>query len=121
MKAGGTGAAVVADKPGDSILLQQIEHKAKPFMPPPKKAKKLGDEEIAVIRDWIQAGAPGLKPGEVLAKIVAVPKIAPKVTPRQSIQSLAVDPASKTLALARLGVVELRSMETRAILRTLSG
>src|SRR5437016_3625526 len=54
MKGGETGPAIVSGKPAESLLLQQIEHKAKPFMPPPKKAKKLGDTDIALIRAWIE-------------------------------------------------------------------
>src|SRR5262245_48328310 len=117
MKGGETGPAVVAGKPAESLLLQVIEHKTKPFMPPPKKAKKLADGEIALVRAWIEAGAKGLPPGEVLPRIVAVPKIAPKVAPRKAIQSIAYDPKSKLIALARLGEIELRSAETRAVVR----
>src|SRR6185295_6357705 len=77
--------------------------------------------EIALVRAWIEAGAKGLPPGETLPRVVAVPKIAPKVAPRKAIQSIADEPKSKLLALARLGDVELRSAETRAVVRTLTG
>jgi WD40 repeat protein/mono/diheme cytochrome c family protein len=121
MKGGGTGPAVVPGKPAESLLLQQIEHRTKPFMPPPKKGRKLSDLEIAVVRAWIEAGAKGLKPGEVLPKIAVIPKIEPKVAPRKAIQAVAFEPKSKLLALARLGEVELRSAESRAVVRTLGG
>jgi mono/diheme cytochrome c family protein len=121
MKGGETGPSVVAGKPGESLLVQVIEHKTKPFKPPPKKGKKLADADLALLRSWIAAGAKGLRPGEVLPRIVAVPKIEPKVAPRKAIQSLAYEPKSKLLALARLGEVELRSAETRAVVRTLTG
>src|SRR4051812_6263699 len=120
-KGGETGPAFIAGKPGESLLIQLVEHKTKPFMPPPKKGRKLADADLALLRSWIAAGAKGLKPGEVLPKIVAVPKIEPKVAPRKPIQSLAYEPKSKLLALARLGEVELRSAETRAVVRTLTG
>jgi len=121
MKGGETGPSVLAGKPAESLLMQVIEHKTKPFMPPPKKGKKLADAEIALVRAWIEAGAKGLPPGETLPRVVAVPKIAPKVAPRKAIQSIADEPKSKLLALARLGDVELRSAETRAVVRTLTG
>jgi WD40 repeat protein len=73
------------------------------------------------VRAWIEAGAKGLPPGETLPRIVAIPKIAPKVAPRKAIQSIAYEPKSKLLALARLGEVELRSAESRAVVRTLTG
>ncbi len=121
VKGGETGPAFVAGKPAESLLIQLVDQKTKPFMPPPKKAKKLGNADLALLRAWIAAGAKGLKPGEALPKIVAVPKIEPKVAPRKAIQSLAYEPKSKLLALARLSEVELRSAETRAVVRTLTG
>jgi WD40 repeat protein len=121
LKGGETGLAVVPGKPDESLLVRLIEQKTKPFMPPPKKAKKLADADLALVRRWIAAGAKGLNPGEVLPKIAAVPKIEPKVAPRKAIQAIAYEPKSKMIALARLGEVELRSAETRALLRTLAG
>ena len=59
MKGGESGPAILPGKADQSPLLKQIEHKEKPFMPPPKKAAKLSDAEIALIRDWINAGAIG--------------------------------------------------------------
>lgn len=120
-KGGETGPAFVAGKPEESLLIQLVEQKTKPFMPPPKKGKKLSAADLALLRAWISSGAKGLRAGEVLPKVVAVPKIEPKVAPRKSIQSMAYEPKSKLLALARLGDVELRSAETRAVVRTLTG
>ena len=121
MKGGETGAAIVPGKPAESLLLQLVEQKAKPFMPPPKKGKKLSDAEIERVRAWIAAGARGPQPGEALPRLAAIPKIEPKVAPRKAIQAIAYDPKSRLLAIARLGEVELRSAETRAVVRTLSG
>lgn len=121
MKGGETGPSIVPGKSADSLLFQLILHKTKPFMPPPKKGKKLTDAEIALLRAWIDAGAKGLKPGEAFPRIVSVPKIEPKVAPRKAIQAIAYEPKSKMLALARLGEVELRSAETRAAVRALTG
>jgi WD40 repeat protein len=121
IKGGETGPAVVPGKAAESLLIQLVEHRTKPFMPPPKKGKKLSAEEIGLLRAWIDAGAKGLKPGEVLPRLVNVPKIAPKVAPRKAIQAVAFEPKGKLLALARLGEVELRSAETRATVRTLTG
>src|SRR5688572_10702114 len=53
MKGGESGPAVRPGKSADSPLVQQIEHREKPFMPPPKKAGKLSDAEVATIRAWI--------------------------------------------------------------------
>src|SRR4051794_6081774 len=58
IKGGDSGPVIVPGKSGESILVQQIEHAKKPFMPPPKKGDKLSDEEIKIIRAWIDLGAP---------------------------------------------------------------
>jgi mono/diheme cytochrome c family protein len=121
MKGGDTGAAISPGKAGESLLIKQIEHAQKPFMPPPKKGDKLKPEEIAVIRAWIDAGAPAPKSGEQLVEAIVRPKIAPKVAPRRSIHAVAFEPKSKLLAVARDGEVQLISIESRAVVRTLTG
>lgn len=121
MKGGENGPAIVPGKPEESLLLQQIEHRTKPFMPPPKKGKKLEESELGVVRDWIKAGAHGPKPGEVLEKVLRIPKIAPKVPPRQAVLAVAYEPKSNLIALARPGEVELRSGSTRAVIRAFRG
>src|SRR4051812_49875307 len=63
MKGGNSGAVIVPGKAAESLLVQQIEHAKKPFMPPPKKGDKLSPQEIAVIRAWIDAGAPAPQAG----------------------------------------------------------
>jgi WD40 repeat protein len=120
-KGGENGPVVVPGKPAESLLLDLVEHKKKPVMPPPKKGEKLKDVEIALLRKWIEAGAPGPKPGEVLARPVEVPKIDPRVAPRRAVHALAYEPKSKLLAVAQLGQVELRSADSKAVVRTLSG
>ncbi len=121
MKGSADGPVVIPGKPDESLLLASLEHKKKPFMPPPKKAPKLKAEDIALVRAWIAAGAPGPRAGEVLGAAVAIPKIAPKKEPRKAVHAAAAEPRQNLLALARSRDVELRSSDTRAIVRTLSG
>src|SRR3954469_25328794 len=121
LKGGDSGAVIVPGKSGESILVQQIEHAKKPFMPPPKKGDKLSDEEIRIIRAWIDAGASGLAAGETVAATrPAIAKIVPKTPPPNSIYSSAYTPQSKTLALARSEQIELVSAETRGLLRRIA-
>ena len=49
------GPAVVPGKPGESPLLQTAMHKLEPHMP--KKADKIPDAELEVLRRWIAEGA----------------------------------------------------------------
>src|SRR5882762_9615599 len=114
LKGGDSGAVIVPGKAAESLLVQQIEHAKKPFMPPPKKGDKLPPQEIAVIRAWIDAGAPAPAAGEVAmpATRPAAPKILPKASPPRSIYSAAYAAPQKLLAVSRDGLVELVSPES---------
>ena len=122
---GKSGKVIVPGKSAESLLVQMIEgnveREGKKRIMPPGKRKKLEPSEIAVVKAWIDAGAKGPKGPKVARKEIVVPKITPKVTPRNPINALAYAPGSKLLAVARYGTVELRSMETRAVVRTLGG
>ena len=56
IKGGETDVAVIADKPGESLLLEQITPVDGEAEMPPKEAPLL-DNEIALIRRWIAEGA----------------------------------------------------------------
>src|SRR5437762_12277157 len=45
LKGGDSGAAIVPGKAAESLLVRQIEHTKKPFMPPPKKGTKPSPRE----------------------------------------------------------------------------
>src|SRR3954465_2539742 len=115
LKGGDSGAVIVPGKSADSLLVQQIEHAKKPFMPPPKKGDKLSPQEIAVIRAWIDAGAPAPQAGEVAIPTTksAAPKILPKSPPPRAIYSAAYAAPQKTLAISRNEQVEIVSPESR--------
>src|SRR6266581_4220306 len=123
MMGGESGAVIVPGKSAESLLVKMIEGKiereGKKKIMPPGKRKKLEPAEIALIKSWIDAGAHAplaSKPRELV-----VPKIAPRGPPRKVINALAYAPGPKLIAVARYGEVELRSAETRATVRTLSG
>jgi WD40 repeat protein len=123
LKGGDDGPVFKAGHADKSTLVQSIERKAKPFMPPPKKAAKLSDVEIAIVRAWIDAGAPGPKPGETAAAATTqrAPHVAPTTAPRRAIGAMAYAPKGDLLAVARAGTVEIRSAASQAVIRTLSG
>ncbi len=75
LKGGESGPAVVPGKPTESLLLQAVMHTKKDLEMPPKE--KLTSNDVAVLRQWIEQGAPWpestnqvavevLKPGERL-------------------------------------------------------
>jgi DNA-binding beta-propeller fold protein YncE/mono/diheme cytochrome c family protein len=114
MKGGEDGPAIIPGKADQSPLIQQVEHKEKPFMPPPKKGDRLSPEEIALLRRWIDSGAQGPAAGEDIAVARVLPKVDPKTAPRRAVNAMAYDAKSKLLALAVLNEIELRLPENQA-------
>ena len=126
MKGGESGPSVLPGAGTDSLLVKAVvtgvEHDGKRKIMPPGKRAKLVPEEIAVLKNWIDAGAlPPTKTGQSVARELVLPKIAPTTPPRRSIQAMAYSPALKLIAVARHGAVELLSSETRQVVRTLTG
>lgn len=57
LQGGDDGAVVIPGKPEQSLLMKAVEHAADvPHMPP---KGKLTTEQIALLKEWIQRGAPG--------------------------------------------------------------
>jgi len=118
MKGGEKGRDIIPGKADESRLVQQIEHRAKPFMPPPKKADALPAVEIALIRAWIDAGAPGPSADEIASAgspTTPVVKVSPKVAIRRPVLALASDDKADFAAAARPGAVEVWSVAQQEI------
>ncbi len=127
MKGGEEGAAIVAGKADESLLVKFLEGRSgrggkNEFMPPGKR-DKLKPEEIALIKAWINAGAKGplVSEAKPMPKEVITPKIAPTVPPKRSIQAVAFSPNVQFIAVGRYGEVELLNPVTRAVVRKLTG
>src|SRR5262245_31532405 len=56
LKGGETGPAIVPGDPDKSLLMKAVRHTDEDLQMPPKK--KLSDPQIAILADWIKAGAP---------------------------------------------------------------
>jgi len=56
MRGGGRGAAIVAGKPSESLLLNAVRHTAGPLKMPP--GPKLTEPEVARLAQWVEMGAP---------------------------------------------------------------
>lgn len=121
IKGGEDGPVIVPGKASESPLIKQVEYSEKPFMPPPKKGERLSKEDVATLRAWIDSGAASPAAGEDVAMVRTVPKISPVTAPRRAIYSAVYSPASKIVAIAVLSEVELRSVETQAVVATLKG
>lgn len=127
MKGGEEGAAIVAGKAEESLLVKFLEGRSgrggkNEFMPPGKR-DKLKPEEIALIKAWINAGAKGplVADAKPMPKEVITPKIAPTVPPKRSIQAVAFSSKVGLIAAARYGEVELLQPGTKDVVRKLGG
>jgi len=63
MHGGSSGLVIAAGDPGGSRLLRLVEGAEEPVMPP--SGDGLNDDELALLREWIQLGAPKDKTSEV--------------------------------------------------------
>jgi len=123
MKGGESGPVIVPGRSAESLLIKMIEGKiekeGKKKIMPPGKRKKLEAEEISLVKSWIDAGAK--PPAVAKPKELVVPKIIPRGSPRNAINALAHSSSKKLIAVARYGVVELLSADTRARVRSVEG
>ncbi|MEY4483062.1 MAG: hypothetical protein RL693_514, partial [Verrucomicrobiota bacterium] len=126
VKGGKAGKAIIPGNAEDSLLVKFLEGRSgkegkNQFMPPGKK-EHLSAEQIALIKDWINAGAlppaAPMKPSDVLAKL---PKIAPKAGLKPAIQALAYSPKTKQLAAGSFGMVQILDGTTLKPVRKLEG
>lgn len=127
MQGGEEGAAIVAGKAEESLLVKFLEGRSgrggkNEFMPPGKR-DKLKPEEVALIKTWINTGAkgPAAAAATPVPKAVITPKIAPTVPLKRPIQAVAFSPKLQFIAVGRYGEVELVNPVTRAVVRRLGG
>jgi cytochrome c553 len=105
LRGGKGGAAIVPGKPAESRLLMAVNHQ--PGLKPMPPGPKLGNDEIAALRQWIEAGAPWTEPQQHWSFLPLQPK-------RQSID------AHVDQALARQGLQANPKADHRTLVRRLS-
>ncbi len=106
LKGGKRGAVIVPGKSDLSRLVLSVEKKVKPVMPPEGNAGPK-QEEVAILKAWVDAGAKGPTGQAPDPTLLVTPKIATKGQVRQPIQSLAWSRDVATVAIARQGRAEL--------------
>ena len=95
------GAALAAGRAADSALVRVLAPDADPHMPP---KRQLAAEEVAAVRDWVDAGAPWDE--QVLAAAAGEPTTRPVVlgdlpAAYQPVLAVALSPDEKRLAIGR--------------------
>lgn len=119
MQGGENGRVIVAGKSAESRLWSVVSGAAEPRMPPETSAQPK-PEELALIRQWIDAGAKEPAGGLKAAGLVT-PRIATTGSVREPITALAIDPQGRWLAQARPNVVEVVSVSDQQPVATLTG
>ncbi|MFN7140642.1 MAG: c-type cytochrome domain-containing protein [Limisphaerales bacterium] len=123
MRGGESGRALIPGKSSESLLVKYIEGNVekegkKRFMPPGNR-KKLSSNEIALIKQWIDAGAQ--PPAEEIVKELRVLTIEPRIAPPKRILALAASPDQKLYAAAHYGDVAIISADNQRVLHVLAG
>lgn len=118
--AGGENGKVL--KPGDaqnSRLIELIEGRSEPLMPP-EGNKGPNKDEITIIRAWIDAGAN--KPtAPLIRRLTDIPEIKPRDEVRRAITSIAHSSDGKWMAVGRYGAVEVFTLPDMKRVTLLSG
>jgi WD40 repeat protein len=114
-KGGKHGAVIVAGEPGKSELLTQVSG-AEPSMP--KEGDPLAPAEIAMIEQWVKAGAKDDSPNPADAFKLSKP---PEYAAPPVISALAISPDGATLAVSGYHEVFLHSAGGSNLLARLVG
>src|SRR3954471_6626297 len=61
VKGGDTGPAIAPGKPKESLLIEAVEYANRDLQMPPKQ--RLSAAEAAVLREWVELGAPDPRDG----------------------------------------------------------
>lgn len=120
LRGGEHGAAITPGKADDSRLIRMLTGAAKPVMPP-DDSERPSAEEIAALKQWIDAGAKGPAGAAPDPTVLVVPKIEPRVPVAAAISALAISPDGALLAIARHSEVEIVTAEDRRRVHVLSG
>lgn len=121
-KGGKRGAALVAGKSAESLLVKLVDGTAKPRMPPGKNPKPTAAEWL-VVKAWIDAGAKPSQTGSTSPANATVksPTVQPTKKPTLGVQALATLPGKKLLAVARYNAVEVIDLSSNHLLASLTG
>lgn len=110
---------VVAGDPDGSFLIQSLEGAEKPVMPP-KDEPRVPAAALAVLRQWIAAGAPAPDRDDSILRTLNVPRATPAASP-PPLTAAAFSPDGARLAVARSGAIDVRDAVTGEVVTTFGG
>lgn len=121
MKGGTHGPSIVPGNANGSRLVAMLEGSVNPRMP--LDDDPLPANDIATIKNWINAGATGPAPGETTAPVTlpSTPNIHPEVPVSSPVASLRFSPDGKLLAVGGYRDVRIIEPASGNVLASLSG
>jgi WD40 repeat protein len=117
LKGGGSGPAVVPEKPDDSLLYKLARRGDEPVMPPipnDRQAKQLTPKQLGLLRQWILEGAKA--GGTMTAKAMNWQPINARL---QGVYSLDIDPVGRFIAAGRSNHVSVYDMARKDVVGAL--
>ncbi len=117
LKGGGSGPAVIPEKPDESLLYKLARRGEDPVMPPTpndRQAKELNPKQLGILRQWIIEGA---KAGA--ATTVKAMNWQPINSRLHGVYSLDIDNAGRFIAAGRGNHVSIYDMARRDVVGTL--
>lgn len=118
MEGGKNGRALIAGNSEESRMVQMVEGFLEPMMP---EDDFLPDEEIEIIRRWIDDGALPWSGDLARLKIAELPEIKPYVQVEPEITSVDFHPSGDLLAAGTYQEVRLMHLESGKIVSRLTG
>ena len=119
-KGGDKGGTIRPGHAEDSLLIQLIEGRVRPSMPP-KDEPRVPASEVAVLRKWIDEGATGSAKDESILSRIVVPEVAVPVGQARPLTAAEFSPDGTMLAVGMAGRVELRDPTGRRVRRVIDG
>ena len=111
VKGGENGRGILQGKANESLLLQVLTKKKKPYMPP-RKNPQPSAKQIEILRNWINEGAEGPATDVSILSTLIVPKVARAKGSARPITAIKVSPDGLT-AIGRYGEIELGKRQTQ--------
>lgn len=118
MNGGEHGPAITGGEPDSSRLFLMISGRMEPVMPP-DDMEGPNEAELALLRLWIEQGAPGPEGDLPVRRMPRTPQIERTATQPLPVTALALSPREPLMAVARFSSVEIVDVASGEVRRTL--